>query len=220
MKKYLLALAAAALGCCTISTASEASVITATWEGTVDSFVDATGIFGTPGGDLAGDSYKVVFTMDTQQGDYLKNPHGDAQFDGISAVMTINGHDYSVTGDQKNGSYDIAERGETHIMSSGTYTDIVNELSSLSKTTTISMSLGGSGDISGFPDSIYTSFATSTCPPGGTCGGTVFFASTHADLNFGSYSVSATPIPATLPLFISALGGLGFVGWRHRKLAA
>jgi hypothetical protein len=77
-----------------------------------------------------------------------------------------------------------------------------------------------SGDISGFPDSIYTAFSTSTCPPGGTCGGTVFFATTHAGLNFGSYSVSATPIPATLPLFISALGGLGFVGWRHRKLAA
>ncbi|MDQ7248204.1 hypothetical protein [Dongia sedimenti] len=29
--------------------------------------------------------------------------------------------------------------------------------------------------------------------------------------------VATTPIPAALPLFISALGGLGFVGWRRRR---
>jgi hypothetical protein len=35
---------------------------------------------------------------------------------------------------------------------------------------------------------------------------------------FETFSVSSTvtPIPATLPLFISALGGLGFVGYRRR----
>ena len=32
--------------------------------------------------------------------------------------------------------------------------------------------------------------------------------------------VAATPIPAALPLLASALGGLGFVGWRRRKTAA
>jgi len=31
--------------------------------------------------------------------------------------------------------------------------------------------------------------------------------------------VATTPIPATLPLFASALGGLGFAGWRRRKAA-
>ena len=30
-------------------------------------------------------------------------------------------------------------------------------------------------------------------------------------------SVAATPIPAALPLFASALGGLGFVGWRRKN---
>lgn len=29
--------------------------------------------------------------------------------------------------------------------------------------------------------------------------------------------IAPTPIPAALPLFISALGGLGFVGWRRRR---
>jgi hypothetical protein len=32
--------------------------------------------------------------------------------------------------------------------------------------------------------------------------------------------VAATPIPAALPLLASALGGLGFVGWRRRKTTA
>lgn len=32
--------------------------------------------------------------------------------------------------------------------------------------------------------------------------------------------VAATPIPGALPLFVSALGGLGFAGWRRRKAAA
>jgi hypothetical protein len=31
--------------------------------------------------------------------------------------------------------------------------------------------------------------------------------------------VAATPIPPALPLFASALGGLGFVGWRRNKAA-
>jgi hypothetical protein len=30
-------------------------------------------------------------------------------------------------------------------------------------------------------------------------------------------AVAATPIPAALPLFVSALGGLGFVGWRRKR---
>jgi hypothetical protein len=41
--------------------------------------------------------------------------------------------------------------------------------------------------------------------------------------NYTSYSitqVSETPIPPALPLFISALGGLGYVGWRRRVATA
>jgi len=39
-------------------------------------------------------------------------------------------------------------------------------------------------------------------------------------LAFGATSIAATPIPAALPLFTSALIGLGFVGWRRRSGAA
>jgi hypothetical protein len=33
-------------------------------------------------------------------------------------------------------------------------------------------------------------------------------------------AVATTPIPAALPLFLAALGGLGFAGWRRRKAMA
>jgi hypothetical protein len=36
----------------------------------------------------------------------------------------------------------------------------------------------------------------------------------------GSAQLAATPIPAALLLFVSALGGLGFAGYRRRKLSA
>lgn len=34
-----------------------------------------------------------------------------------------------------------------------------------------------------------------------------------------SQTVAATPLPAALPLFASALGGLGFAGWRRKRRA-
>jgi hypothetical protein len=38
-------------------------------------------------------------------------------------------------------------------------------------------------------------------------------------LQWDNVNVAATPIPASLPLFISALAGFGFFGWRRRKCA-
>ena len=43
---------------------------------------------------------------------------------------------------------------------------------------------------------------------------------TSAGIGNGAAPVSATPIPAALPLFTSALGGLGLLGWRRKKAAA
>ena len=51
-----------------------------------------------------------------------------------------------------------------------------------------------------------------------TAGGLYFF--TDVNSSTSSVSVSATPIPAALPLFASALGGLGLFGWRRRKAGA
>jgi hypothetical protein len=45
-------------------------------------------------------------------------------------------------------------------------------------------------------------------------------APSYNDVSWNTVAVSATPIPAALPLFASALGGLGFIGWRRRRAAA
>ncbi|HEY4162789.1 MAG TPA: PEP-CTERM sorting domain-containing protein, partial [Dongiaceae bacterium] len=37
---------------------------------------------------------------------------------------------------------------------------------------------------------------------------------------WAQFAVAQTPVPATLPLFVSALGGLGFVGWRRIRTHA
>jgi hypothetical protein len=38
--------------------------------------------------------------------------------------------------------------------------------------------------------------------------------------NLGTWSASATPLPATLPLFATGLGGVGLLGWRKKRKAA
>jgi len=40
--------------------------------------------------------------------------------------------------------------------------------------------------------------------------------SVNFSINLAPAPVATTPIPAALPLFLSALGGLGFFGWRRR----
>jgi hypothetical protein len=73
---------------------------------------------------------------------------------------------------------------------------------------------------------VFAAVALTSCPAGsctfsgdfsipGTPGHSV-----SGTLNFGSLTVATTPIPAALPLLVSALGGLGFVGWRRRESAA
>jgi hypothetical protein len=39
------------------------------------------------------------------------------------------------------------------------------------------------------------------------------------DIKAISYATATTPVPGTLPLLVSALGGLGFIGWRRQGLA-
>lgn len=46
-----------------------------------------------------------------------------------------------------------------------------------------------------------------------------FSAVTPPDISNTSIALATTPIPAALSLFVSALGGLGFAGWRGRRHA-
>jgi hypothetical protein len=55
----------------------------------------------------------------------------------------------------------------------------------------------------------------------GGIGGYSFSDGVPGDLTIGSMSISATPIPSTLPLLATGLGALGLFGWwRKRKASA
>src|SRR5690348_4161605 len=85
---------------------ASAAIITTTYKGTVSTGVDTPGVFGTAGANLAGDEYKLVYTIDTGVGHYstfngtISDPalSGDQVFGGMSAVITINGVDYVFNG--------------------------------------------------------------------------------------------------------------------------
>jgi hypothetical protein len=89
--------------------------------------------------------------------------------------------------------------------------------------------------VSGANSHLDLSFATSTTGPLSSLaglpdspgallawlGGTPYLASGNFDFRgFGAVdfdiALTATPIPPALPLFVSALGGLGFMAWRRR----
>jgi hypothetical protein len=56
---------------------------------------------------------------------------------------------------------------------------------------------------------------------GWAANGTQDLTLTNLDVNGNIYdtSVSATPLPAALPLFATALSGLGLLGWRRKRKA-
>jgi hypothetical protein len=190
--------------------------------------IDRTGVFGDPGTDLAGLDYTLVYTIDSSAGSYstfngtFSDPQlsGDQVFGGISADLTINGHTFAYTGvGSPPGNFDIVATkpglGE------------FNQQFSLDSTPAeVSVGLRYDNPGPGFPTSVLTPFTLTDCPAA-SCSFSGFFytpAKTvpnsgplFGNLAFGSVSATVAPLPPTLPLMISALGGLGFLGWRRRS---
>jgi hypothetical protein len=206
---------------------ASAATITATFKGTVASGLDTTGVFGTPGADLAGAGYSLVYTVDPTVGAYstyngtIGDPalSGDQIFQGISAVLTINGHSYAFTGTgAPPGNFDLAGTKPGYGMVAYQFQNptVVSQVNAFLST----------DNPPGFPSSVFSAVAITDCPSGSCSfyGSYIIPISSAAflsgSLNFGSLTVTTTPIPAALPLLVSALGGLGFVGWRRKQTAA
>ncbi|MES1150976.1 MAG: hypothetical protein ABUL54_03705 [Dongia sp.] len=219
--------AVAAVAVLWIATASPASATTmvVTYTGSVTSAIDATGVFGTVGANLAGVDYGLVFTIDTTKGSYstfngtFSDPllHGDQVFGGVEAALTIDGHTETFLGGPS--SFDIVATKA----GLGQLQQQVNSAPAQIHAFWQTTNPGG-----GFPTSVLDSFTAASCS-GPACTSQLFFdidtarGDFHGDLGFGTFSVTpvaATPIPATLPLLVAALGSLGFAGWRRGRQAA
>jgi hypothetical protein len=227
MVKGLAAALVAALAVLGARQAS-ATTVAVTYTGTVSTGTDSAGVFGTAGADLAGTGYRLVFSIDTNVGNYstfngtIADPalSGDQVFGGMSAVLTINGVAYSFDGTAvTSGNYDIV----AHKPGIG---EVVQQVGSASGYAFASFQSTSPG--SGFPTSVLSNASLASCPAG-TCLASLNFAITGAGggttvafLNFGSFTstVATAPIPATLPLLVSALGGIGLIGWRSKRARA
>jgi hypothetical protein len=206
---------------------ASAATITATFAGTVKAATDTTGVFGTPGANLAGANYSLVFTVDPTVGAYstysgtIGDPalNGDQIFQGISAALTINGHTYAFAGTgAPSGNFDLAGTKPGYGMVAYQFQNptVFSQVNAFLTT----------NNPPGFPTSVFSAVALNSCPAGSCSffGGFIIpissVASLSGSLNFGSFTVATTPIPAALPLLVSALGGLGFVGWCRKQGAA
>jgi hypothetical protein len=208
-----------------LASQASAGTITATFKGTVQAAMDTTGVFGTPGANLAGAAYSLVYTVNPALGAYstFNGPvfdpllSGDQIFGGNSAVLTINGHGYSFVGaGSPGGNYDIAA-------SKPGFAELGYSVSNTGQFSQVQTFLSSTNPGSAFPASVFAAVAINSCPPGSCTfiGGFLLPTSSVAflsgTLNFGTFTVVTTPIPAALPLLVSALGSLGFVGWRRRN---
>ena len=206
MRKLLSIGAATAIAICAASTASHATTVTSTWTGTVRAGDDTGGYFG--GSLPAGTAFTLTSTFTTPPGHYSSFGPGDRIIGGGTATLTINGDDY--TFNQTPDSYRLNQYGSIQMFLgdvSGTF---------------LSFSFYALNP----PSSILNSISED-CYADTYCSGTFeivdggHFSGAVLDAEHLTVSATATtPIPAALPLLLSALGGLGFAGSRKRRVAA
>jgi hypothetical protein len=213
MNSLLKVCTAAALALCAASTATQASTITATWTGSIrDDAVDS-GDFGAvpPGagtiGSLpGGTAFTLTSVFDTST--YSTPGAGIVdQLTGGSATLSINGHD--VLFNQSPATFQVDQYGSLKLFIGDTANTFLSMSFYSGNPFTSVLTLPGSQGCNGVPADGYCSGSFEIVP--GYSGAT---------LVASQLDVAKTPIPATLPLLASGIGGLGFAGWRRRKMAA
>jgi hypothetical protein len=231
VKKLILAFVACG-ALCAGNSAAEATTMVATWTGTIGAFSqDTTNVFGlgsVPGA-IVGQSFSLTTTFDTAGGTRSTSPGFDKLTGGGTAILTINSHSVSFSGNDAIDTYDLARSSTAPGGLSEFNQKVTDQTSDFNFLAVDVYSTNGNG---GLVSSITTPIALmSLCGAGYTCTGnfsiadfspTFQSASGYFDFSHGTLQVSAlaaTPIPATLPLFVSALGGIGLIGWRRKRAA-
>jgi hypothetical protein len=226
MHSMKIAAAAAALGLGLAAADANATIISTTWNGTLASGTDYDGIFGAPGGDLAGVSFSAAFTFDTTKWDYASGPNlllGFTPFSPGSAILTINGLTHDFLGDWASfieADNRLADNGSWYGVDA---TD--DEARSY-------LSLYAIHTNDGSPTTIFTPFDSNFClisPQ--NCGGTVRIGSKAEDGSYHlgllasagsptySFPHGGVPEPATWAMMIMGFALVGSTLRRRRAIA-
>lgn len=191
------------------STPSAASAYTLAYTGTVTS---ADGVFLALGA-VPGDSVSGTVTIDPLNESLSSSTHSfntfDEPIDFTFHLIHSGSLDLTLSG-SASGSIGSAQRPGNDLL----------EYSADNSTTSIDLAFSNDGtltpltSLAGLPTS--TSALMAMLPGDSPVASGSFSLNGFGTVNF-NIALAATPIPATLPLFVSALGGLGFVTWRRRK---
>lgn len=220
-----------------------ATVVQATFSGTVSSGTDALGLFGAAGGNLAQTSAQMSFRFDTSLGAPVSDPFAvDGVWGGsmlgsatpmLDATVTIGG--VLITSDATRFGYaalladpsfgqseQFQARGSA-VAQGQTYATQISALFygpgfSLPLHLDAPYTLTNLAAMAGQPNSqVFGDASFTFCPTTGNC------LSTHPYFNWTNFSVApvvtaAVPLPASGLLLVAALGGAGAVR-RQRKVA-
>ena len=191
----LFSIAALFIAVCFVAPAANAAtIVTATWTGTIRAGNDAGNHFG---GTLnAGDAFRLKSVFDTSKGTFSPANGGTISGGGM-ATMTINGHDFTFALDPS--TYKLGASGDVEMF--------------LGDTAQTFLSAGFFA--AGLPNSILTAF-DKDCKGAGFCSGTFEIAGLHFsgaafDATHLTVAIARTPLPASLPLFAATMLGLGLV---------
>lgn len=219
---------------------SQATTVYVTYTGTIgngfpDSATDRRGFFGPAGSDLNGERFEAAFVFDVTFGlnnynvasptetSILGGSNYAGQWDvspSLGATLSIGGHSLSVGGSVLGNISALNNGGnrglssQSHWASDGAFTLWLTMYNF-------------HGIYSELPVSIDTAFTYALMPGDTSFGGLGVNAPDggHLFLQGDRLTVSltapiATPLPAALPLFATAIGGLGLLGWWRRKRKA
>jgi hypothetical protein len=183
------------------ASASNASPVTYTFDGTGSVTLGGVAL----GNPLTGiDKYSIVFTGDTTAVDLSGSPF--IRYNNITGTFTDGAVTETITATvESNSSLANIDFYDTTFTNGLGFADAA--LAGFELITSIGPITAGSGELTPtFGGGVFA-----------TAGGDLQFTSSDS-LSFTA-SVSTTPLPATLPLFATGLGGLSLLGWRRKRKA-
>lgn len=216
MKRLIAAGLLAAACCCAAVAAAQAATVGGVYYGTIDNTSDPAFPYLS-----LGDHYRIQFAYDTTVPDGFPDPaqgyypgavSGRIDFDNGYNV-TFTGGDFYTGNDVDPGDSDYLNFGSGAALTSNFPTGLYTlggfsvTLVDFSRTVLDSDAL----------PSAYLSAALFDIGPGGFDIGFPGIGRPGVGL---TGTLTSTPIPAALPLFATALGGMGWLGWRRKRTAA